>query len=75
MNQNLLKEGIDIFKKRGRECHFIVKQMDGKPNAAIITYNMYEHEDKDGWPCHGQSDRSNEPRVMYVPHFSREMVL
>jgi len=63
------------IQKRGCECHFIVKQMAGKPNVAIITYNMYEHEDKDGWPCHGQSDKSNEPRVRYAPRLSREMVL
>ena len=49
--------------------------MAGKPNVAIITYNMYEHEDKDGWPCHRQFDRSSEPRMMYAPRLSREMVL
>ena len=52
------------IQKRGYECPFIVKQMASKHNVDIITYNMYQHEGKYGWTCHGQSDRSNEPRVM-----------
>ena len=24
------------------------------PNIAVITYNQYDHEDGQGWPCHGK---------------------
>lgn len=61
--------------KRGCQCHFIIKEIVGRPRDAIITYNMDTHEDKNGWPCHGKIDRSADPRAMYAPRISREMVL
>ena len=46
-----------------------------KQNVAIITYNMYALEGKNGYPCHGKSDRSIDPKVMYAPRLLRKMVL
>ena len=40
----------------------------------ILTYNMYEHEDGQGWPCHGWLDTSGEVRSMHEPRLSRDIV-
>jgi hypothetical protein len=63
-----------FVKKRGCQCHFIVKVMVQNPNVAILTYNVYDHEDGNGWPCHGQHDTSGEARSMHKPRLSRDMV-
>jgi hypothetical protein len=47
-----------FVKKRGCQCHFIVNVKNKDPNIAILTYNTYEHEDEEGWPCHGRLDKS-----------------
>ena len=60
--------------KRGCQCHFIVKVMVDNPEVAILTYNMYEHEDERGWPCHGQHDNSGDPRTLHRPKISRDIV-
>lgn len=44
------------------------------PEAAILTYNLYEHEDKQGWPCHGLHDTSGEARSLHKPKLSRDIV-
>ena len=62
------------MKKRGCQCHFIVKVMVNNPNIAILTYNMYEHEDEGGWPYHGQHDNSGDVRFMHRPKLSRDIV-
>jgi hypothetical protein len=36
----------------------MVKVMVQSPNIEILTYNIYEHEDENGWPCHGKHDTS-----------------
>lgn len=63
------------IRKRGCGCHFIVKQLVARPGVAIITYNLYVHEDKNGWPCHGILDRSGDPRARNAPRLPVEMVL
>jgi hypothetical protein len=68
------KRRTSFVKKRGCQCHFIVKVMVQNPNVAILTYNVYDHEDGNGWPCHGQHDTSGEARSMYKPRLSRDMV-
>jgi hypothetical protein len=45
------------------------------PDIEIPTYNMDEHKDENGWPCHGKHDTSGESRSMYKPSLSRDMVL
>jgi hypothetical protein len=49
-----------------------VKNKD--PKIAILTYNTYEHEDEEGWPCHGRHDKSGEARSLRKPRLSREIV-
>ena len=44
------------------------------PHIAILTYNMYEHEDEQGWPCHGQLDTSGNARTLHKPKLSRDIV-
>jgi hypothetical protein len=44
------------------------------PNIEILTYNMYEHEDENGWPCHGEHDTLGEYRSKHKPGLSRDMV-
>ena len=44
------------------------------PEIVIITYNMYEHVDRKGWPCHGQQDTSSHARVLHQPQLSRDIV-
>jgi hypothetical protein len=44
------------------------------PDIEILTYNMYEHEDENGWPCHGEHDTSGESRSKHKPRLSRDMV-
>lgn len=69
------KRRVNSFvKKRGCRCHFIVKVMVKDPEVAILTYNMYEHEDTRGWPCHGRHDASGEHRSMHKPRLSRDTV-
>ena len=62
------------MQKRGCQCHFIVKVMVDNPDIAILTYNMYEHEDGEGWPCHGQHDTSGDARALHRPRISRDIV-
>ena len=68
------KQKISFGKKRGCECQFIVKVMVDNPNITILTYNMYEHEDEGGWPCHGQHDNLGDVRTMHRPKLSRNIV-
>ena len=35
---------------------------------------MYEHEDEDGWPCHGKHDVAHETRSLYTPKLSRDII-
>ncbi|KAH9320816.1 hypothetical protein KI387_015455, partial [Taxus chinensis] len=47
-------------RKRGCQCHFIVKEIGDKLGVAIITYNMHSHEDASGYLCHGKYDRTDD---------------
>lgn len=49
--------------------------MVDNPNIEILAYNMYEHEDKVGWPCHGQHDNSSDVRTMHRINISRDIVV
>ena len=69
-----MKRKYSFVKKRGCQCHFIVKIMVQILEVAIITYNMYEHVDSQGLPCHGQHDTSSHARVLHQPKLSRDMV-
>ena len=62
------------MKKRGCQCHFIVKVMVKNLEIAILTNNAFEHEDGEGWPCHGQHDISGEARSRCAPRLSRDMI-
>nr|ADE76062.1 unknown [Picea sitchensis] len=42
------KQRTSFVKKRGCQCHFIVKVMVQNLDVAILTYNVYDHEDGDG---------------------------
>jgi len=53
---------------------FHCKGYGSNPRYNILTYNMYEHEDEEGLPCHGKHDTSGEPRPMPKPRLSRDMV-
>ena len=44
------------------------------PNITILTYNMYEHEEEHGWPCHGQLDTSGNARTLHKLKLSRDIV-
>ena len=44
------------------------------PHIAILTYNMYEHEDEQGWPCHGKLDTSSEARTLHKPKLMKDIV-
>jgi len=68
------KRRTPFVQKRGCQCHFIVKIMVQSPEIAILTYNMSEHEDGEGWPCHGQHDTSCEARTLHKPKLSRDIV-
>ena len=61
------KQRTSFVKKKGCQCHFIVKVMVQDPDVAILTYNVYDHEDGEGWPCHGQHDTLGEVRSMHKP--------
>ena len=63
-----------IVKKRGCQCHFIIKVMVQDPDVAIITYNMYDHEDGQGWPCHGKRDTLGDDGPKTKPILSRDMM-
>lgn len=63
------------IQKRGCGCRFIVKELVARPGVAIITYNLYVHEDKNGWPCHGKLDKSGDLRARNAPRLPAEMVL
>ena len=65
--KNTKKQRISFEKKKGVQCHFIVKVMVQDPDIAILTYNVYDHEDGEGWPCHGQHDTLGEARSMHKP--------
>ena len=69
-----VKRRTSFAKKRGCQCRFIVKAMGKYPKIAILTYNMYEHEDGQGWTCHGRLDTSGEARSMHQPRISRDIV-
>jgi hypothetical protein len=49
-----------------------VKNKD--PEIEILTYTTYDHEDEEGWPCHGRCDKSGEARSLRKPRLSREIV-
>ena len=68
------KQRTSFVQKRGCQCHFIVKVMHEFPDRAILTFNMYEHEDREGWTCHGQCDISGETRALHRPKLSRDIV-
>ena len=55
------------MKKRGFQCHFIVKVLAQIPRITIKTYNMYDHEDGEGWPCYGKNDISGDVRSLHKP--------
>ena len=44
------------------------------PNIAILTDNSYEHEDEDGWLCHGQHDTSSQRNSFHTPRLSRDII-
>ena len=44
------------------------------PKATILTYNLYEHEDKQGCPCHGLHDTSGETRSFHNTKLSRDII-
>ena len=44
------------------------------PNIAILTYNMYENEDEQGWPCLGKLDNSSEARTLHKPKPTKDIV-
>lgn len=72
--QHEVKRKYSFVKKRGCQCHFIVKIMVQIPEVVIITYNMYEHIDSKELPCHGQHDTSCHARALHQPKLSRDMV-
>ena len=72
--QDEVKRKYSFVKKRGCECHFIIKIMVQILEVEIISYNMYEHVDSQGSPCHGQHDTSGLVRVLHQPNLSRDMV-
>ena len=60
--KNPTKQRVNLFvKRRGFQCHFILKVMVSNPDVAILTYNNYEHKDAQGLPCHGRHDTLGEP--------------
>jgi hypothetical protein len=61
-------------EKRGFQFHFIGKVVVQIPNIEILTYNMYESEYENGWPCHGKHDTSGESRYKHKPRLSRNIV-
>jgi hypothetical protein len=63
-----------FVKKRGCQCHFIVNVKNKDPNIEILTYNTYEHEDEEGWPCHGRLDKFGGARSLCKSRLSREIV-
>ena len=66
-------QGI-ICEKEGMPMSFYYKGFELEYHISILTYNSYEHEDEDGWPCHGKRDASREARSLYSPNISREIV-
>ena len=42
------KRRTSFVQKRGCQCHFIMKVMHEIPDKAILTFNMYGHEDGEG---------------------------
>jgi len=72
--QNEMKRRTSFVKKRGFQCHFIVKVMVQILEITIITCNMYEHEDNEVWPCHVQHDTSGHARSWHQPKLSRGVV-
>ena len=48
--------------------------MNQSPNIAILTYNSYEHEDEDGWLCHGRYDTSSQRRSFHTPKLLRDII-
>ena len=61
-------------QKRGCQCHFIVNVMVQSPHIAILTYNMYEHEDEKGWTCHEKIATLGEVRTLHKPKLPKEIV-
>lgn len=69
-----MKRRSSFVKKRGFQCHSIVKFMVQIHKITIIKYNMYKHVDTQGWPCHGKHDNSGHPRSLHQPKLSSDMV-
>ena len=44
------------------------------PNTAVITYNQYDHEDGQGWPCHGKDNTSSDDVIEKKPKLSKDMI-
>jgi len=72
--QDEMKCRYAFVKKRGCQCHFIIKFMVQILEISIITYNMYEQVDSQGWPCHGQHDTSGHARSLHQSKLSRDMI-
>ena len=70
--ENLAKQKTS--HKKGYQCHFIVKVMVQSPHIEILTYNMYEHEDEQGWPCHGKLDTSGEVSTLHKPKLTNDII-
>ena len=41
---------------------------------AILTCNLYENEDGEGWPCHGKHDTSSKAMTLHKPKLSKDIV-
>uniref|UniRef100_A0A7N0VJI9 SWIM-type domain-containing protein n=1 Tax=Kalanchoe fedtschenkoi TaxID=63787 RepID=A0A7N0VJI9_KALFE len=59
---------------RGCQCHFTVKRLYTRPLIALLVYNLRNHVDKSGSPCHGILDQDAiGTRAMYAPRISEEL--
>ncbi|GLJ54139.1 hypothetical protein SUGI_1159840 [Cryptomeria japonica] len=72
-NDPLTKERVRNFrKKRGYQCHIIIKVMKGRPDVAILIFNQRLHVDANGKLCHGVDDIMDELCSQCSPNLSAE---
>lgn len=69
------KRKRNAIKKRGCQCHLLVKVYENNPNVTFIEFTHFKHVDLNGVPCHGVHDPTKDESYLVAPLLSSEVVL
>jgi hypothetical protein len=73
---------LDFVKKKrnprqrikvGCQCHFIVRQLELRPNDGVITYTPCKHIDKSNVVFHGRDAIDRPQTFNYAPHLMKDI--